>query len=88
LVNFFYSSTGFLVSELTYLREIVDFGFGEDSLDLVAALAAMGLTATFAVSFVLVTLVAAAALAFFFFSASSLTSFAFAAASSYASFSA
>jgi len=45
LVNFYFSSTGFLVSVVTCLREIDDLAFGVLTLDLVADLAAMGLTA-------------------------------------------
>jgi hypothetical protein len=82
LVIFFSFSTGFLVSDATCLREIVDFGFWTDDLDLAAAtvLAATGLRATLVVSFALA--------AFAFFSASSLMSLALVALSSLASFSA
>lgn len=80
LVIFFSFSTGFLVSDTTCLREIEDFGFGADALDLAAVtvLAATGLRATLVVALA----------AFAFFSASSLMSLALVALSSLASFSA
>jgi len=82
LVIFFSFSTGFLVSDATCLREIVDLGFWADDLDLAAVtvLTATGFRATLVVSFALA--------AFAFFSASSLMSLALVALSSLASFSA